>query len=221
MEAYSLLYQFVRGPLFVIAIVVFLGGLIYQIRRLILAGKKDGAFYPFFNWRYSLRSIYHWLLPYGSRSMRVHFFTTLASVFFHICLFLIPVFLFAHNLLWYESYRISWWTFSEKAGDVLAVIAMAAWVFLLLRRLLRPLPSYVQTVSDYLLLGGVILPFVTGFLAYHQWLLPYKLTVILHMLSAEVVLMALPFTRLLHMVYFFFTRAYMGSEFGFRGTQDW
>lgn len=221
MEAYSVLYQFVRGPLFVVAVVVFLGGFIYQVRGLLVAFKKDGAFRPYYNRRFALRSIYYWLIPYGTMSMRAQPFTTLASFLFHLSLFLIPIFLLAHNLLWYESLGISWWTLPEKVADVITVIFLVAWLVLLLRRVAKPLPHFVTTVFDYLLLLGVLLPFLTGFLASHQWLLPYKLTVILHILSAEVILMALPFTRLMHMAYFFFTRAFMGSEFGFRGTRDW
>jgi nitrate reductase gamma subunit len=64
-------------------------------------------------------------------------------------------------------------------------------------------------------------PFITGFLAYHQWI-EYRTMLILHILSGETMLMAIPFTRLVHMFYFWFTRAYMGSEFGgVRHARDW
>ena len=46
--------------------------------------------------------------------------------------------------------------------------------------------------------------------------------VILHILSGEIMLAAIPFTRLAHMLWFFFSRAYMGSEFGaVRNARDW
>jgi len=45
---------------------------------------------------------------------------------------------------------------------------------------------------------------------------------ILHILSGEIMLMAIPFTRLSHMLFFWFTRAYMGCEFGLvRNARDW
>jgi nitrate reductase gamma subunit len=45
---------------------------------------------------------------------------------------------------------------------------------------------------------------------------------ILHILTGEILLVAIPFTRLSHMFFFFFTRAYMGSEFGsVRNARDW
>jgi nitrate reductase gamma subunit len=62
---------------------------------------------------------------------------------------------------------------------------------------------------------------VTGFWAYHQFP-AYRLMFILHMLSGEFVLAAIPFTRLSHMLYAVFTRGYIGSEFGaVRHARDW
>jgi hypothetical protein len=71
------------------------------------------------------------------------------------------------------------------------------------------------------LLGMVVTPFLTGFVAYHQWF-DYPLFLVLHILSGEILLMAIPFTRLSHMLFSPFTRAYMGSEFGnVRHARDW
>ena len=64
-------------------------------------------------------------------------------------------------------------------------------------------------------------PFITGFLAYHQWF-GYQFFATLHMLAGEIMLVAIPFTRLSHMIFAPFTRAYMGSEFGgVRHARDW
>ena len=46
--------------------------------------------------------------------------------------------------------------------------------------------------------------------------------VILHVVAGEIMLAAIPFTRLSHVVFAVFTRAYMGSEFGgVRHARDW
>jgi nitrate reductase gamma subunit len=74
---------------------------------------------------------------------------------------------------------------------------------------------------DWVVLGIVVLPFVTGILAYHQ-ILNYELMLILHIVAGELMLVAIPFTRLSHMLFGFFSRAYMGSEFGaVRHAKDW
>jgi hypothetical protein len=71
------------------------------------------------------------------------------------------------------------------------------------------------------MLSMSFLPFITGFLAYHQVVLPPKTMTILHMLSGELMLVAIPFTRLAHMFYFFLTRSFMGSQFALWHTRDW
>jgi nitrate reductase gamma subunit len=62
---------------------------------------------------------------------------------------------------------------------------------------------------------------MTGFLAYHQLLLSHKTMVILHILFGEIMLIAIPFTRLTHMFYFFLTRSFMGSQFALWHSRDW
>ena len=46
--------------------------------------------------------------------------------------------------------------------------------------------------------------------------------VILHILSGALWMLLIPWTRLAHMIWFVFTRAYMGAEFGaVRNARDW
>ena len=75
--------------------------------------------------------------------------------------------------------------------------------------------------ADHAFLLIVLLTFLTGFMAHHQ-MMEYKPLLTLHILFGELMLIAVPLTRLSHMLYFFFSRAYMGSEFGFvRNSKDW
>jgi len=103
----------------------------------------------------------------------------------------------------------------------MSLTVIGACIFFLCRRVLLPHVLYVTTFSDYLLLAIVAAPFVTGFAAYHQ--MPgYQWILILHIVSGQVTLMAIPFTRLSHMLLGIFTRSYMGSEFGgVRHARDW
>jgi nitrate reductase gamma subunit len=80
---------------------------------------------------------------------------------------------------------------------------------------------YVTSASDYIILAIVAAPFITGFLAYYQWF-GYQFFLNLHILTGEIMLVAIPFTRLSHMLFAPLTRAYMGSEFGgVRHAKDW
>ena len=215
------LYNFVRGPLVWIAFFIFIGGSIYKVRELILMAKKEGIVMPFLNAKYSFRSILHWILPFGSVNWQKRWVVTTMTFLFHICLVFTPIFLLSHNILWYESWGITWWTLPEGLADIMTMIVIGTCIFFFLRRILAPEVRFVTFASDYLILAIAFAPFITGFLAYHQLLLPYKTMVIIHMIAGAAMLIAIPFTRLAHMFYFFLTRAYLGSEIGFRRGTDW
>jgi len=215
------LYNFVRGPLVWIAFFVFIGGSIYKIRELLLLAKKEKVVYPYMSLKFTLRSLLHWFVPFASVNWRRRPVITIVTFLFHIGLVLLPIFLLSHNLLIYESWRISWWTVPEGLADIMTMIVMGCCIFFFLRRIFASEVRFVTYADDYLILAIAFLPFITGFLAYHQWLLPHKIMVILHMIFGSLMLIAIPFTRLGHMLYFFLTRAYMGSDQGYRHSQDW
>jgi nitrate reductase gamma subunit len=61
---------------------------------------------------------------------------------------------------------------------------------------------------DYVLLVVVILPFVSGYLALHPRVnpFPWEAMMLTHLLSAELLFVLVPFTKLAHVVLFFFDR---------------
>ncbi len=215
------MYEFVRGPLLWVAFVVFIVGMIYRVAALIsLSRKKDQVVFDHFSTGWALRSIFHWLLPLNRTVAQYPGYSIMAYVF-HILLLGVPIFLLAHNVLWYESWKISWWSLPENVADYLTLLMLAVTLCLIIRRMVVPYVTIVTTAFDYLLLVVVALPFLTGYLAYHQWI-NYQWMVILHMLSGELMLILIPFTKLSHMVFFFLSRAHIGSEFGERrGTVTW
>jgi len=216
------LYNFVRGPLAWVAFIIFIGGSLYRLISMItLASKKDGVVFEYFSLYYGLRSILHWITPFGTTNWRMRPVFTIVTFAFHICLLAAPIFLLAHIILWDESFNISWWALPDSVADIMAIIVVVCCGYFLWRRLTQPEVKFVTFGADYVILAIVAAPFVTGFLAYHQWI-EYKFILILHMLAGEIMLAAIPFTRLSHMLYAPFTRAYMGSELGsVRHVKDW
>jgi nitrate reductase gamma subunit len=215
-------YNFVTGPLAWVAFIIFIVGSLYRlINMIILVNKKEKMIFAYMSWKYSLRSILHWITPFATVNMKKHPAMTIVSFAFHICLIITPIFLLSHIILWDESWNISWWSLPGNIADIMAIIVIAACIFFLIRRLKLPEVQFVTSASDYVLLAIVAAPFITGFLAYHQWF-GYKFILILHIISGEIMLAAIPFTRLSHMLFSAFTRAYMGSEFGgVRHVKDW
>ncbi len=208
------LYTFLRGPMLWLAFLVFFLGIFYRIAITLREAKKEKIVYPYLSLRYTLRSLFRWLIPYGSISMRRHPWFTAITFLFHICLISVSLFLVGHVELWYESWKIRWWTLPVSLADGMTFITIFCIILLILRRLFQSDIRFLTSSSDYLILTLVALPFITGFLAHHELILDYKIMLTIHMLSGEIMLMAIPFTKLSHMFLFFFTRAHTGSEFG-------
>src|SRR4030042_2448066 len=215
------LYNILRGPLVWIACIVFIGGSIYRVNSFIDLVKEDKTILPFISLKATLRSLLHWLVPFASRRWRLKPVFTIMTFLFHICLVFTPILLLSHNILWYESWGITWWTLPESTADIMTIIVIFTCIFFGLRRIFAPEVRFVTLSSDYIILAISFLPFFTGFLAYHQWILPHKAMVNLHILFGEIMLIAIPFTRLGHMFYFFLTRSWMSSNFALWHSKDW
>lgn len=215
-------YEFVRGPMVWVAFIVFLLGSIYRLYVVYSGVKKEAVILPYMSLKYSLRSIVHWIIPFGTVNWRRHPIMTTVTFVFHFCLIVTPIFLLAHNILWFRSWHIKWWTLPENLADFMTLAVILCCVFFFFRRIIAKEVKFVTYPSDFFILAIVFLPFFTGFLAYHQFWLPYKTLIVLHILFGEIMLMAIPFTRLAHMIFSGFTRAYTGSEFGLvRHARDW
>jgi nitrate reductase gamma subunit len=208
------LYRFLKGPMVWVAFTIFIVGSLYRVTTLLQRAKKAKVIYPYMSLRYGLRSISHWLIPFASTNMREHPWITIVSFLFHICLILTPIFLFAHNMLVRESWNIRWWTLPDGIADLMTLTVISCSLFFLLRRLISPEVRFVTFASDYIVLFIATAPFITGFMAFHQLFFDYELIVTIHILLGEIMLIAIPFTKLSHMLFFWLTRAYMGSEFG-------
>lgn len=216
------IYNFVSGPLAWLAFILFFGGCLYRLVRLfMLVKEKEPFIFTYMSWKYSLRSIFHWIIPFGTVNWRRHPVLTVVTFLFHIGLVIVPIFLLAHVILLDEALSLSWWTLPDAWADVLTVVVIIGCVFFLVRRLTQPEVKFVTSASDFVILTIVAAPFLTGFIAYHQWI-DYPVMMVLHVVAGEVLLVAIPFTRLSHMLFSPFTRAYMGSEFGkVRHARDW
>jgi nitrate reductase gamma subunit len=215
-------YELLTGPILWITFIIFLGGLALRMTFLLhLSRKKDSVFYNHVSISWGLKSILHWILPWGSASMRKQPFFTLMVFSFHLTLLAVPLFLEAHNIMWDEAFGLSLWSIPDPLADALTIILIASAVFLIIRRIRRPEVRILTGAWDYALLLLTTAPFVTGFFAYHQWG-PYETLLILHLLSAQLLLILIPFTKLSHMILFFFTRAFIGFEMGGRrGARSW
>jgi nitrate reductase gamma subunit len=214
------MYDIVTGPLAWLAFAVFFIGNIVRLVRYVrgLDWKLDRVTYSVntaFGVRGAVRSILFWMIPFGTRSWRNNPGFTLAVFGLHIGLIFTPVFLLAHNILLKERWGFSLWSMPEGLADVMTILVIVSAVLMVMRRIALPEVRIITTAYDYLLLAIAVAPFVTGLIARYTvggseaWL-------IVHVLSGEVFLAAIPLTKLSHFVLFFASRAQLGMDYGIK-----
>lgn len=186
------LYSLAEGPLLWAAFFALLGAAVLRLASFLFALRaRQAAGLPATPAWLSLgRSLF----PYHMGALRKPLYAFLRYAF-HICLFVVPVWLNGHIVLWEES-RFGWsWEglpASWADGFTLAVIAFSAW-FLVRRLILHREPGSLSSFRILLILLAA-LPFVTGYflshgtLAFVPWLDAHMAT--LHLLSGEALLVA-------------------------------
>ena len=216
------LSSFAEGPLLWIALLVFIiGTLVRMAQFLFVARTKDKPFYNYFSLKYILATLVRWLLPLNVDVKKNPVFI-LCVYLFHLCLIVVPIWLGGHVSLWEESrFGWSWSSLPDKWADWMTLLLLAISIFFILRRALLPDLRIITTLADYLMIVVTALPFATGYFLTHGTLDSIAFLGdnmrLLHVLSAELMLILIPFTRLSHSVLFFFSRAAAGVEFGRRG----
>lgn len=218
------MHDLLTGPLFWLSLgiclvgmlvrtVMYFRGLSWQLDRVAY------RVYPMHGLKGAWRSIYKWLIPFGTYGWRKQPYVTLAFFGFHLGAVLVPLCLIGHNLFLKEKIGISFFTISNGLADALSWAAIFSALFLFLRRLLLPEVRIMTTLYDYFILLIAVAPFVTGLLARYQ-VGDYGFWLNMHLFCGEVLLVAIPFTKMSHVFLFFASRAQLGMDFGIkRGGQ--
>lgn len=207
------LYEIARGPMTVLALIAFGAGILLRLGWFLFRGAPTHVVSHATAAKDSLRAVVRGLIPFGATYMRRRPVYTLITFFFHLGIFITPLFLLAHSVLLYESWQIEWWSLPDGLADAMTLIVVLATLFFLFRRVSLFQIRRVTRPTDILLLFLILVCFLSAFLAYHQ-LGPYRLLLVIHVISGNILLIVFPFSRLFHMILFFFTRASLGSEFG-------
>ena len=164
---------------------------------------------------YNIKNQKDWIDPmfYPFVSLNYISFFCHLTVLFHICVLVIPLFLLSHIILWFESYGLLWANIPDGMADVMTLFVLFACIFFLIRRITVPEVRQVSQLSDFLVIGVIFISFLTGFLAFHQ-VGPYRPMLIAHIISGEILIVMIPFSRLFHMFVYPFSRYYLGEDFG-------
>ncbi len=190
------------GPLFRAALAFMLLGLARRaalnaweiVRAWRRAGDKQ------LPWRAVLRATLRWLFPLGQVGNRALFSAT--TLLFHAAVILVPLFLAGHVALWQPWLGIAWPVMPSALATALTVAAVVAALGLVIQRAASRATRALSRLEDYALPIVVGLPFLTGLLVMHPGWNPfsYQWTMLAHVLSADLLLVLFPLTKLSHMV---------------------
>ncbi len=207
-----------RGPILGLALAVLAFGVLLRFFEILSLGRKIDlsparALTPGSGWR----TLFHRSLPPVGMTARAPA-TYFGGYVFHIGLF-VTVFLFVPHIEFLRgAFGLSWPGLPTPIVDGGALASMVAMLTLLTSRLSDPVKRFISGFGDYLAWGLSFLPLLTGYLAVHHLLTDYSLMLALHILSVELLLIALPFTKLFHAFGLFLARWYNGDIFGRKGV---
>ncbi|OEU60370.1 MAG: hypothetical protein BBJ57_13175 [Desulfobacterales bacterium PC51MH44] len=189
-------YSIVEGPLLWIVSLVFLAGLLIRLSfflcSIIISNNRNEEKGQI----YTISTLGRFFLPLHKASTKKPFYTALRYIF-HGCLFVVPIWLSGHIVLWTES-RFEWdWTaLPDTWADWMTLILLGLAAYFLVRRLILTNLRRSSSILDILLILITALPFLTGYFLTHGTLDSMAFLgdnmVIIHMLSGQLmILMAL------------------------------
>jgi ferredoxin len=186
-------YSIVEGPLLWIVSLVFLAGLLIRLSFFLGAIITSNSRSEVKGQIDTVSTLGRFFLPLHKASRKKPFYTTLRYIF-HGCLFVVPIWLSGHIVLWTESrFEWDWAALPDAWADWMTLILLALAAYFLVRRLI--LKDLRQSASslDILLIIITALPFLSGYFLTHGTLESVAFLgdnmVIIHMLSGELMIM--------------------------------
>ncbi len=212
--------DFLTGPMLWFSLAVCFGGLLVRVILYIkgLDWKLDRVAYKPHMGRGlcgALRSIRCWLTPMGTYGWRQQPFMAVGFFLFHIGAVLVPLFLVGHNIILKESFGFSLPVIPSWLADALTIGVLIGAVMLAFRRFALTEVRILTTAYDWFILAVSVAPFLTGFMARLQ-VGDYQLWLTMHILTGELLLILIPFTKLSHIVLFFMSRGQLGMDYNIK-----
>ena len=212
--------NWVRGPGFQIATIIFVAGVIIRFAEILLLGRKPNlAEAKGSEMRSGLRTIISRSIPDKGTFQRSTF-TVVAGYIFHIGLF-VTLFLFApHILMFKEVFGFGWPSLPTPIVDAMAVVTIIALLAVLAHRIRNKVLNFLTTKEDYIVWLVTIAPLITGYMAFHRIGMTAPTLLAIHILSVELLLVLFPFTKLMHTFTIILSRWYGGAISGYRGVES-
>jgi len=214
------LLTWARGPGLTIAISILILGVVVRVIEMLMLGRKKDLSEPRegSSAKYGWRTVITRFMPPLSAS-HVSPIVFMASYIFHIGLFLMVFFYVPHMTVIRELIGFGWPVLPSWLIDAVTLLTMISMLIVMWHRLNNKVKFFLSGFNDYYSWVVTLLPVVTGYFAYHRLVLPYNEMLVVHILSVEILLISLPFTKLMHTFTFVFSRWYTGEAAGRKGVK--
>lgn len=191
-----------RGPVFLFALTFMLLGLarhaVLTVWEVVRAMRRAGD--KTLPYRQIVVATLKWLFPADKIKNQPVF--SLTSMSFHVAILIVPIFLGGHIVLWARGLGVSWPAIPNLLADVLTIVAVVTAVALVVQRATARATRALSRFQDYALPLVIAVPFASGFLAMHPAVnpFPHEATLFVHIMSANLLLVLIPVTKLSHAV---------------------
>jgi nitrate reductase gamma subunit len=214
------LLEFARGPGLQWALLIFLFGVLWRIvGAMFIMAKKDLS-KP--RRRHTAGNGFGTIitrsLPAEPFEKRIRF-QHLSGYLWHVALFVAVLFFAPHILFFKSVLGFGWPHLPNTIILATAAIATAVLVALVIRRATHPVQRLISNADDYISILLVLLPLVTGILAFAHVGARYETLLAVHLLSVEAMFVWFPFGKLMHTALTFPSRFEAGTSFGRRGAR--
>jgi nitrate reductase gamma subunit len=147
-------------------------------------------------------------------------FILITGYVFHFGFLITLLFLSQHIDLLRTVFGFGWPALPPGLITMAAILTIAAMIALLVHRFTDPVKRLISDYQDYLTWTLTLLPLLTGIMLKQGIALGYQPMLIVHIVTLELLLITIPFTKLTHMFTTFSARWYNGAIAGFRGVQS-
>lgn len=216
--------EFARGPFFSGALLFFIAGMVYRLVNVLGLGwskdnvpSKGSKFWG--GIRSFLKGLIIWpFIPWVKNTFTKNPLIYIGGGLFHLSLFAVIILGTPHMLVWKSLIGFGWKTLPLPIVDWLAVGGIIAMLILLINRRMNPVLKLISGPAEYLSWLFVFVPMVTGYMMTHHLWFQYEVLYSFHMISVNLLLIWIPLSRISHFMFYFFSRAIHGSQFGKRGV---
>jgi len=200
--------EFAEGPLFALTFLIMIIGLVrlvvIQIYSIIAGKGRKVRNAP---WKKIAADTLSWVVPVRHLIPGTKIFS-IVSFLCHIGIIMVPVFLADHILQWEQLFGVNLPEIGYGLADFLTLFTIACLIILFGFRVFSSRLRSMSRRMDYILLVVILIPFASGYLALHPNINPisWNTIMLIHILSAELLFVLIPFTKLAHIVLFIFDR---------------